>query len=83
MYTVNPIDSMLDNLDTGVNAATNNLQMNLDQITQEAQNGMINPATMLQVQEQMNMYSTFINMYSALVKQYGDMDKSIAQNIGA
>lgn len=83
MFAVNPIDNALDSLDTGINSATSNMQTNLDQLTQEAQNGTINPATMLQVQQQMSIYSTFMTLCTNMVKSYGDIDKSIAQGIGS
>jgi type III secretion apparatus needle protein len=82
MFAINPIDNALDSLDTGINTASNNMQTNLDQLTQEAQNGTINPGTLLQVQQQMSIYTTFMTMCNSMVKSYGDIDKNIAQSIG-
>jgi type III secretion apparatus needle protein len=83
MFTVNPINNALNSLGDGVNQANNNMQVNLDKLTQEAQNGVINPGTMMQVQEQMAIYTTFLTMTNSMIKQYGDIDKSIAQSIGS
>lgn len=82
MFTVNPIDNALNSLTTGIDTANSSVQTSLNQLTKEADGGMINPASLLKVQLQESIYTTFMTMANSIVKQYGDIDKSIAQNIG-
>ncbi len=58
MFTVNPIDNALNSLTSGIDTANNSVQTSLNQLTKEADTGMINPASLLKVQLQESIYTT-------------------------
>lgn len=80
MFT-NPIDNSFSNLSTGINQANNNLQSDLDILNQQAQNGTLNPASMMQVQKDMGNFAALMTLNMGLIKQESELTKSIAQSV--
>ena len=79
----NPMDNVFNNVNSTMNTAATQMQGMMEQLNMNAQNGTLpNPAMLLEFQMEMQSYLTLINTCSSVVKQYGDVDKTIAQNIG-
>ena len=57
-------------------------QMQQIQSNASANNGMLDPMQMNQMQMLMQSYIALITMFSSIVKQVGDVEKQIASNIG-
>lgn len=57
-------------------------QMQQIQSNASANNGMLDPMQMNQMQMLMQSYIALITMFSSIVKQVGDVEKQVASNIG-
>jgi len=75
---VNSLMYSLSGLLTNAQQAT---QQNLANL--QSQGGMIDPVQMIQVQIQTQNYLTVVQTITSIVKQFGDLDKTIATNIGS
>lgn len=70
----------------GMTGLLNNAQQTMMEniSTLSAQNGgMLDPAQMAQLQIYTQNYLAFIQTITSLIKQFGDLDKTIATNIGS
>lgn len=79
----NGFDSLFNNSNTSMNSLGNNIQNSMESLNQQVQSGqMVNPATLLNLQINVQNYTLLINTITSLVKSSADAEKTVAQNIG-
>ena len=78
---INQIFNQLSNL---MDQTSDNMSRKMSDIVSEmkSQGGTLNPVQTNQLQVLMQTYMAVVTTFSSITKQVGDLNKSIAQNIG-
>ncbi len=77
---VGGVNSIFSNLSGILNNAQQSMADTLNNFNSQ---GMLDPLQMTQLQIYTQNYLAFIQLITSLVKQFGDLDKTVATNIGS
>jgi len=79
------IGAIFAQLSNMVNQSEVGMEQNLQQIgdSAAANNGVLSPIQLTQLQMILQSYTALVTTWSSIVKQIGDLDRSIATNIGS
>jgi hypothetical protein len=76
------VNNMLYSLSGILNNAQQSMAQTLNEFNSK-NGGMLDPIQMTQLQMYTQNYLAFIQLVTSMVKQFGDLDKTVATNIGS
>lgn len=82
---INDIGIMFGNMSNLVNQSAYSLEQSIQALQNDAaaNGGMLSPLQLANLQMYVQTYTSLVTSWSSIIKQVGDLDRSIASNIGS